>query len=427
MKSTFRKLDAHILVHDYAGHPFTVELARGLALRGIRVTYAYFAGDGGPKGRNKPLADDPKNFNIVPVSIPFDYSKTNLWKRRQGDIAYGRAIAAVVREIRPDIVISVSPPERQEYLLTAIDSVGGKAIIWCQDFYSIAAKKILSRKLPGIGHLVGAYYTFLERRQMRNAAHVVHITDSFTKVTDGWGIPRARVSVIPNWGALNEIPMLPHETDWARRNGLKRAQRVVYSGTLALKHNPEFLAQLAHESGSDVDVVVVGFGVGVDKLQSQKAALPNLTLLPLQSFAEFPQVLASADVLVAVTEADAGIFSVPSKVLSYLCAGRPIVLASPADNLAARILTETGAGIVVAPDDRTGFVDAIKTLLTDSDLRAAMGLKGRAYAEKTFDLGGVMDRFESVFADVLDTPLTLPRSLSTSGIDIEDPNLEQKI
>lgn len=387
----------HIMVHDYAGHPFTAELARKLACRGWQVSYVYFAGDGGPKGRNARLRDDPETFIPWPLAIDGNYSKSNFFKRRRGDITYGTRLAELVTRLKPDVVLSGNTPtECQEYLVQATAQTGAQFIYWCQDFYSIAAARILSKKLPIIGQVIGAYYTFLERRQMRNAAHVIHITDEFLKVTDRWGISRKRVSVIPNWGVLDEIPLMQRDTDWARCMGLTRAKRVVYSGTLANKHDPDFLAQLAATGGTDLDVVVVGFGVGAERLAQRGAELPNLKVLPLQPFRDFPQVLASADVLVAVIEADAGEFSVPSKVLSYLCAGRPIVLAAPADNLAARILREAGAGVIVAPDDKDGFITAVHSLLSDAEMAARMGLAARTYAEQNFDLNKVADRFEEL-------------------------------
>ncbi|MCC5959461.1 MAG: glycosyltransferase family 4 protein [Rhodobacteraceae bacterium] len=392
----------HVMVHDYAGHPFTAEFARALAGKGWRVTYVYFAGDEGPKGRNARLPDDPDSFSAVPLAIDGAYSKSNFFKRRQGDIAYGKRLAQLVADVQPDIVLSGNTPtECQEYLVRACAQTGAQFIYWCQDFYSIAAARILSKKLPGLGHAIGAYYTYLERRQMRNAAHVIHITDGFVKVTDRWGIPRARVSVIPNWGVIDEIPLLPRETDWSAKMGLTRAKRVVYSGTLANKHNPDFLAQLAQKAGADLDVIVVGFGVGAERLAKRRAELPNLKVLPLQPFAEFPQVLASADVLVAVIEADAGEFSVPSKVLSYLCAGRPIVLAAPKDNLAAQMILQAGAGLVVGPDDKQGFINAVQTLLSDGIAAAEMGKAARAYAEQNFDLDHVTDRFEKLLVSVM--------------------------
>lgn len=390
---------AHIMVHDYAGHPFTAELARALALRGWRVSYVYFAGDGGPKGRNQKLPGDPDSFATVPLNIDGDYSKSNFLKRRQGDVAYGKRLAACVQDLRPDIILSGNTPtECQEHLCRATRATGAQFVYWCQDFYSIAASKILSRKIPGLGHLVGAWYTFLERRQMRQAAHVVHITDGFLKVTDGWGIPRARVSIIPNWGALDEIPLLPRANAWATEQGLTRPRRIVYSGTLARKHNPDLLLRLAQTAGDTTDVVVVGFGIGADYLAGHRDRPATLKVMPLQPFARLPEVLASADILAAVIEADAGEFSVPSKVLSYLCAGRPIVLAAPRDNLAARIVTETGAGLVVEPEDIDGFVASAMALLADPDRCTAMGRAGRAYAEETFNLDNVSARFEDLFA-----------------------------
>jgi glycosyltransferase involved in cell wall biosynthesis len=43
------------------------------------------------------------------------------------------------------------------------------------------------------------------------------------------------------------------------------------------------------------------------------------------------------------------------KVFEYLAAERPILALVPPDGAAARLLTETGAGVVVAPDDIDGI------------------------------------------------------------------------
>ena len=96
-------------------------------------------------------------------------------------------------------------------------------------------------------------------------------------------------------------------------------------------------------------MLVVSEGPGADWLAEHASPDDALRLLPYQPYERLPEVLASADVLVAVLEPDAGAFSVPSKVLTYLCAGRPLLGALPADNLAARVVTQSGGGIVVPP------------------------------------------------------------------------------
>lgn len=393
----------HILIHDYAGHPFTVQLSRGLAASGHRVTHAYFSADAGPKGQMSHTEDDPDTLTLQPIGADIDYSKTNLFKRRAGDIAYGKRIAQLVTDTDFDIVMSGNTPtETQDLLVRACTRAGVPFVYWCQDFYSIATSRLLREKLPVLGSLVGAWYRFLERRQMQRAAHVLHITEEFCKQTDRWGIGRDKVSVIPNWGVLAEIDVMPRDNAWSRAQDLPDGPRLIYSGTLALKHNPELLHALARGT-PEAEVLVVSTGVGADMLRGKAAAgaVGNLRVLPLQPFEDFPQVLGAADVLLAVIERSAGEFSVPSKTLSYLCAGRPIVLAAPRDNLAAQIVAQTGAGTVVDPEDIDGFVAAVGHYVQNPDRAEAAGKAGRAYAETHFELSGIVQRFEDLFTHAI--------------------------
>lgn len=399
-----------VLVHDYAGHPFQVELSRELARKGHEVTHAWFGADSGPKGRMELLPQDPPQLDFVPITIAQEYSKTNFLKRRKGDIAYGKALEKLVLQVSPDVVISGNTPtEAQEAAVRYCHTSDVAFIYWCQDFYSIAASRLLQKKLPGIGHAIGAWYQYLERRQMRRSAHIVHITDAFCAQTKAWGIPSECVSVIPNWGAIDEIPVLPRDNDWATEQNLGSGTRFLYSGTLALKHNPEHLAALARSLTAPDELIVVSAGVGADHLISMAEELPRMRNLPLQPFDRFAEVLGSADVLLALIERDAGEFSVPSKILSYLCAGRPIVLAAPKENLAARILTETGAGVVVEPEDVEGFVKAARSLQTEPTAATYNGIIGRDYAQENFDLSKVAARFEAAFSKVSKDQLTNPK------------------
>lgn len=389
-----------IFLHDYAGHPFQAELSRALAARGHRVTHGYFAADAGPKGALVRTDADPETLTFAPIDIGAPYSKASFVRRRFLDLAYGRAAAAAIAAARPDIVISGNTPtEAQGFVVKAARASGARFVYWCQDFYSIAVSKILARKLPVVGAGVGLYYTALERAQMRDADAVILITEDFAQQTRAWGIDARRLHIIPNWGAIDQIPRLDKDNAWAREHGLSGKRTIMYTGTLGLKHNPMLLADLARRYRDDdsVRIVIVAAGVGVAALEQAKAAekLDNLILLSLQPFERLAETLASADVLAAVIERDAGVFSVPSKVLSYLCAGRPVLLAAPHENLAARIVGAERCGVVVEPEDRDGWLAGADALLNDE---ACMGDAARAYAEKHFVLSTVADRFEAVLA-----------------------------
>lgn len=390
----------HILVHDYAGHPFPVDLSRDLARRGYRVSHAWFASDPGPKGALRRRGDDPDDLHFVGLGAGQDYSKAKLMKRRQGDVIYGRHLAAWVRDNRPDVVLSGNTPtEAQDHLARMCKALGIPWIYWCQDFYSIAVSRLLTKRLPGVGHLVAGYYQHLERRQMQQAARVALITDSFRNQCRQWRIPPHKTEVIANWGGIDHIDVQDRHTAWAASQSIPDRTRFLYAGTLAMKHNPALLAALARQVGPRERVVAVAAGVGATALRAQQIrdpSLSRLTCLPLQPFETLPQVLASGDILLALIEREAGVFSVPSKILNYLCAGRPVVLAAPADNLAAQILQQSGAGTVVEPEDHQGFAQAALRYRDDPAAAARAGQAGRAYAEQHFHIDQITTRFEAL-------------------------------
>jgi glycosyltransferase involved in cell wall biosynthesis len=388
-----------ILVHDYAGHPFQVDLSRELASRGHAITHAYFDGDRGPKGRLERLPSDPDRFSFSGVSLPRPYDKASFIRRRFDDVAYGRAVAQLVNATNPDLVISGNTPtESQSAIVKACQSNSSAFVFWVQDFYSIAASKLLRKKLGAVGGAVGSYYTYLERRQFQQSDAIVVITNAFADVVARWGNRKDKIFTIENWGTLDIAPQ-DKDNDWSRRYGLADSFNFLYSGTLALKHNPDLLIELAKQVRGRANVVVVSQGVGVADLERAKRehTIDNLILLPLQPFNELPKVLATADVTVATIEPDAGMFSVPSKVQSYFCAQRPVLLAAPAENLASEVVRKNGAGLVVSPTDKAGFLRAAVRLMEDHGLRTGAAENGRKFALSNYDIKRIADRFETVF------------------------------
>jgi glycosyltransferase involved in cell wall biosynthesis len=72
----------------------------------------------------------------------------------------------------------------------------------------------------------------------------------------------------------------------------------------------------------------------------------------------------SEALLLLIPEADGrGRAVLSGKVFEYLAAERPILAAVPPDGEAARLLRETGAGIVVPPEDTGGIRAALEGLV----------------------------------------------------------------
>ena len=392
-----------IIVHDYAGHPFEVQLSRELAARGHHVMHLYCESTLTPRGALSRSASDPRTFDISGVGLSETIPKTSFFRRFKLESQYAHKLIAVCEQFQPEVILSANTPSIPQYRLAKwCKARKVRLVSWVQDIYGLAAYRLLSKKLPLVGHAVGQYFIHLDKWSARNSAALVVISDDFKKVFRGWGIEKSRIHVIHNWAPLEEMPQRPRENDWSRAQNLGSGLRFVYAGTLAMKHNPALLLELARtlEQPARGELIVVSEGPGVEWLKAQAAEhkVKSLRFMGFQPFEALPDVLGSADVLVAILEADAGVFSVPSKVLSYFCAARPVLLAVPKENLAAKIVEQSRAGLVVGPTEISAFCSAARRLLDGPQLREQAGKAAREYAEKNFDIRRIGKEFETILS-----------------------------
>ena len=391
-----------IFVNEFCGHAFQMELSRELAGRGHQVLHVYFADNTStPKGDTQLRPDDPKGLMIEGVHIRREFSKHSLLTRRQADLEYGNEVAKRVDRFLPDVVISANMPlDAQKLLQQAARENGARFVFWLQDVYSVAARFVLRRKARLLAWAGGSWYERLEKKLLQQSDAVVCIAPGFVEILQKWQVSASRIHVIENWAPLREVSPMPRDNAWAREQGVDRRFCFLYSGTLGMKHRPELLLALAKrlEALGDARLMVTAGGAGADWLatHAREVSADVLTLLPFQPYERVPEVLGSADVLITLLDSEAGAFAVPSKTLSYLCAGRPQIVAAPAANEAARVVERAQAGLVVSPDDAAGLVAAAERLMADADLRAQCGIRARRYAEQHFAIEAIADRFLAV-------------------------------
>lgn len=390
---------------DYSGHPFQAQLSRELARRGHAMLHLHFAEFQTPKGRLSVGPEDPQTLAIESVSLDRPFAKYSLFRRRFQEIEIGRRIAKRILSFQPDVVVGCNLPlDTLQRLVSSCQKQGLPFVFWQQDIYSDAIARILTRKFGLVGRLLGIHYKRIERRVLNASSAIVVIADEFiSALAKDFGIAVEVAHVIENWAPLDELPPRSKSNAWTVSHGFDSSDVVLYTGTLGLKHDVTKLLAVAQAmlSRPNALLIVTSEGFSADWLAAevQRIGLPNVRVLPFQSFEDYPDVLGCADILIAILEKDAGEFSVPSKVLSYLCAERAIILSAPENNLASRIVTRCGAGIVVAPDDITGFTRAILRMLDDRAAQRSAAENGRRYAEKSFEIISIGNRFEAILVD----------------------------
>ncbi|MGH3474236.1 MAG: glycosyltransferase family 4 protein [Aeromicrobium sp.] len=404
-----------IQVHDFGGHPFQAELSRELAARGLVVEHA-FAPQYGSKGALERRPGDPDTLSFRAIEAPQPFEKYSPVGRLRFERSFASAWIEQLEDSKPDLVIACN------VWLFALHrfsrwarQTGLPYVLWHQDVYSLALAEQLERRLPRAAGLsrpvVGGgsrLFTRLERDIVESARRVVAIDDAFVREYETWGLDTSHVEVIPNWAPIDEI--VPHERDnaWATTNlGDPKRFRLHYAGTLGAKHNPLLLVDLVEAlrgRGVDAELTVVSGGEGAEVLAEAAAARPDIVdhvhLRPFQPLEQLSQVLGSGDVLVALLEPGASKFSIPSKVLSYFAAGRPVLGIMPADNPAAVDIRSVG-GHVVEPD-QPGIADAVawlEALSHDPERRVDLGQRGRELAVQRFGIDAIAKRFMAVIDD----------------------------
>jgi colanic acid biosynthesis glycosyl transferase WcaI len=390
-----------IIIHDYPGHAFPVQLSRQLALRGHTVNHLYFQEFQAPHGLLEKLESDADGFEVTAVYLGEPFAKYNLAKRWWQECKYGQILARQVMTMCPDIVISCSTPLNPQAILQHHCKIHKVPFVfWIQDIYSQAIRRFMESGFPIVGTLIGKYYERLEANLLSRSHGIVAITEDFLPFLAAMKIDPNRVTTIRNWAALEEVAPFPKDNDWSREQRLEGKFVFLYAGTLGLKHNPERLAFLARRLSKrpEVRIVVASEGPGAEYLARvrERDHLTNLRVINFQSYSCFPKMLAAADVLIALLEADSAVYSVPSKILNYMCAQRAILGIMPPRNLAARLLQDHQIGVVVIPDDPDGLIMTAECLIDDPLLRNALARNARQYAERTFDITRITSDFERV-------------------------------
>lgn len=399
-----------VVVHDFSGHPFQADLARRLAERGHRVVHIscpeYVSG----KGQLQKQPGDPDTLTFDQISLGRPFDKYSPRDRIRWELEYGRAATERVRDW-PGVVIMCNVP----LVATAVFVRKARRldipwVFWHQDVYSAGIADELSRRLPAPAARPAAFaFDRLEAWCARHAGHVVAIGEAFTKVYPRWNVDPKRVSVIPNWAPLDEV--VPTDRNNSQASTIFPGSedddlRLLYAGTLGRKHNPKLLVDLlesARAAGIPAVLSVVSQGEAADDLRQIAAERPDLplTVLPFQPAEMFSETLGSADVLIGLLEPAATEFSIPSKVLTYMCAGRPLIGLMPATNPAAADIADCGGFVADPTPDGVAQASAWLTKIAgDSGRRAEIGRATRSIAEERFDPDVITGRFESVLASL---------------------------
>jgi len=232
----------------------------------------------------------------------------------------------------------------------------------------------------------------LERFLYSRADHLVVNSPAYVDYLVSKGVDRTRISLIPN-GVETEL-FAPS----AKRAAAARAFRdrfgvddkyvVMYTGAISPANDIGVLLDAAEQlrDVSNVHFLIVGDGKSRTELEQEatRRGLTNVTFTGAQPKASIPDILAAADLCVAVLQNIPEFrLTYPNKVFDYLASGKPVALAI--DGVIRTVVEDAGAGVFVPPGDPAAMAAAIRDFAADPARGRSMGERGRAHVARAFD------------------------------------------
>lgn len=378
------------------------QLAKGLSQRGHEVSVCsllpkYNLAEPIPATRSL-FSDTMENgVRVLRVTSP-PVHNTHLFTRGLGEFSLPFSFLGSSSFVKdPEIIIIYSPP-----LTLGLAAVLRK--IWKKTPYIVNVQDLFPHHIIDAGILK---HPFLIRwfKLMENIVYssasklVVHSDGNQQFLLNNFSSFNGKVEVIPNWVDTESFETT-NSNNFRERWDLKGKFVCFFGGVIGYTQGLDVVVQAADllKDVREIVFLLVGDGINKATLQGwvQEKGLANVLFHDFIPPAAYCSLLKEIDVGLLTLSPQVKTPVVPSKMLGFLAASRPVVASVNEQSDAIKIIEESGAGIRVSAGDPHGLAEAVVHLYQDKSLRKEMGKKGKAYATRNFSKNKCIDRYDEL-------------------------------
>jgi colanic acid biosynthesis glycosyl transferase WcaI len=388
--------------------PYNTELCEFLKSRGHEIsmvtTFSYYpAWAKLPADRWRFYRTDTKEG--VPIHRCWHYvpAKATTARRILHELSFGlTSFLRILTLPRADIYIVVSPPLFLGILARMVAFLKrSRYVFHVQDLQPDAAL--------GLGMVKsGAFMRLLlgiERFSYHHAVAVSGISESMLVAFERKGVPVEKCWYFPNWVSRNVAQMDPatHHSFRESHGIPPDAFLAVYAGNLGRKQGLRVLVEagrLLKENPpggrfSSIWIVIAGAGVMRLELEQELARepAPNFLLLSLLPEPAYRAMLAEATVGIVTQAKGSGQVVFPSKLLTIVAAGLPVLSVAEADSDLARSVAKGNFGVNVPSAQPEQVAQAMVNLTRQPDELQRMAENGRRWVQ-SFSADKILGEFE---------------------------------
>lgn len=269
--------------------------------------------------------------------------------------------------------------------------------VWVLDLWPETLRAVGVLRAPALLGLVGRMVSWVYNRTdyllLQSHAFFSSVRPYCTRYIDD-----ERLVYFPSWAEddFSSAPKSPSTLIDSDPSVLT----VVFAGNLGEAQDFPAILDAAEALRGSVAVrwVIVGDGRMKSWLEEQVAVrqLDNVHLLGRHPLEAMPGLFAKADaLLVSLRSNDVFEKTIPGKVQAYLASGRPLL--GMINGEAARVIKESGAGLVCNSGDSRGLAEITRTLAeATNEQRVTMAQAGRRYYEESYTKETLMRRLENL-------------------------------
>ena len=215
-------------------------------------------------------------------------------------------------------------------------------------------------------------------------------------------VPRHRLRLLPLWAPAGVAPVATGAPQLRRARGLGPAQFVTaYHGNFGLAYDfaPLLDAAALLAAEPEYALVMVGDGPRRAAVQAEAAqrGLNATRFLDPVPPGELGDSHAMADVLLVTAREGWDGVAFPSKLITALAAGRPVIVVAPPGAEIGELVEQAGAGRAVPPDG-AALAAAIRALRADPDAVQRQGRAAARLATERFDRALAFAAWDRVLA-----------------------------
>ena len=296
-------------------------------------------------------------------------------------------LAAAMRGGRPDALLYVGAQPALAMFTRLVSALFGRP-------YFVNVNDLAARAALDVGIVAGPLYRLLDAFEFaayRGAAGASVLCRAFEDALVEHGYPGDRIRLIRSPIDIEQIRPVGEDGAFRQQYNLPAdACVILHAGSMGKKQGLiNVVDAAARQSAGRVRWVFVGDGedkAALVEAVRQRGLQEQVRFVPFQREDHLAAMFAAADVLLLNQLRTVKDTVIPSKLLTYMSAGRPVLAAVNAGSQGAEILLEADGGRLVAPEDPHALAAAAEWFmgLSPEQLRG-YGTRNRAYAEAHFD------------------------------------------